>query len=107
MALNNSVLVEAGQNAGNIFVCASTNGDAVTTMYFCNRNGSTTTFNLYLVPAGFSANTNNIVYSNKTVTSGDTYIIDWEKLVLGPGDTIRANANVGNAIVATVSTIGL
>lgn len=107
MALHNTVLVDSGQDAANIFVCSSANGDAVTTMYFCNRNGSTTTFNLYLVPAGYNANTNNIVYSNKTVTSGDTYIIDWEKLVLSTGDTIRANANVGNAIVATVSIIGL
>jgi hypothetical protein len=50
---------------------------------------------------------NNIVYSNKVITAGDTYIIDWEKLVLGPGDMIQANSNVGNAIVATVSTIGV
>lgn len=107
MAIHNNVLLDAGQAAANIFTCASTNGDAVTTMYFCNRNGTTTTFNLYVVPAGFEANANNIVYSNKVITSGDTYIVDWEKLVLGTGDTIRANANVGNAIVATVSTIGL
>jgi|688.fasta_scaffold975743_2 hypothetical protein len=107
MAIHNSVLLDSGQAAANVFACASTNGDAITTMYFCNRNGSTTTFNLYVVPAGFEANSNNIAYTNKTITAGDTYIIDWEKLVLGPGDSIRANANVGNAIVATVSTIGL
>ena len=87
MAISNTVLVDAGQEAANIFACASTNGDAITTMYFCN--------------------TNNIVYYNKVITAGDTYIIDWEKLVLNTGDTIRANANIGNAIVATVSTIGL
>ena len=93
--------------ATTIYTSSSTNGDAVTTMYFCNRDASTRTFNLYLVPAGGSANVNNIAYSNKTVTAGDTYIIDWEKLVLGPGDMIQANSNVGNAIVATVSTIGV
>jgi hypothetical protein len=93
--------------AGNIFVSTSTNGDAVTTMYFCNRDSSTRTFNLYLVPAGGSANVNNIAYSNKTVTAGDTYIIDWEKLVLSTGDMIQATSNVANAIVASVSTIGL
>ena len=92
---------------GNIFVSTSTNGDAVTTMYFCNRDSSTRTFNLYLVPAGGSANVNNIAYSNKTVTAGDTYIIDWEKLVLSTGDMIQATSNVANAIVASVSTIGL
>ena len=93
--------------AGNIFVSTSTNGDAVTTMYFCNRDSSTRTFNLYLVPAGGSANVNNIAYSNKTVTAGDTYIIDWDKLVLSTGDMIQATSNVANAIVASVSTIGL
>lgn len=107
MAIHNTVLVDSGQAAANILAVTSVGGQAVTTMYFCNRNGSTTTFNLHVVPAGFVANSNNIVYSNKTVAAGDTYIVDWEKLVLGQGDTIRANANVGNAIVATVSTIGV
>jgi hypothetical protein len=107
MAIHNTVLVDAGQEAANIFVCGSTNGDAVTTMYFCNTNTSPTTFTMYVVPAGFAANSNNIVYYNKVITSGDTYIIDWEKLVLSTGDSIRANSNIGNAIVATVSTIGL
>jgi hypothetical protein len=59
------------------------------------------------VPAGDVAGVNNIVYSNKVITAGDTYIIDWEKLVLSPGDMIQANANTANAIVATVSTIGV
>ena len=93
--------------AGNIFVSTGTNGDAVTTMYFCNRDTTSRTFSLHLVPSGGTANVNNIAYSNKVITAGDTYIIDWEKLVLSPGDSIQANSNVGNAIVATVSTIGV
>lgn len=92
---------------GNVFISNSQNGDAVTTMYFCNRSASSTSFNLYLVPAGGSANVNNIAYSNKVITAGDTYIIDWEKLVLGVGDMIQASANTANAIVASVSTIGV
>lgn len=92
---------------GNVFVSTSQNGDAVTTMYFCNRSGTSTTFNLHLVPSGGSADANNIAYSNKVITAGDTYIIDWEKLVLAPGDMIQASANTANAIVASVSTIGV
>lgn len=107
MAIHNTVLVDSGQAAANIVASTGVSGVAVTTMYFCNRNGATTSFNLYVVPTGFVANANNIVYSNKLITSGDTYVVDWEKLILDPGDTIRANANVGNAIVATVSTIGV
>jgi hypothetical protein len=107
MAIHNTVLVDTGQAAANVVRSTGTSGVAVTTMYFCNTNTAATAFTLHVVPAGFVANANNIVYKNKLITSGDTYIVDWEKLVLGPGDTIRANANVGNAIVATVSTIGV
>ena len=107
MAITSKAIVVDSLDADAVYTSSGTNGDAVTTMYFCNRSAGTTTFNLYLVPSGSTANTNNIVYSNKTITAGDTYIVDWEKLVLSNGDSIRANANVGNAIVATVSTIGV
>lgn len=107
MAISNSVLVDAGQAAANIFLSASTNGDALTTMYFCNRSASNLQINVYAVTNSFIANANNIVYSNVTITSGDTLVVDWEKLVFSPGDTIRANASAGDSIVATVSTIGL
>ena len=104
MAITSSALITS---AANIYVSTTAVGDAVTTMYFCNRSASTTTFNLYLVPNGGTAGVNNIAYSNKLITAGDTYIIDWEKLVLNPGDMIQADANTANAIVASVSTIGL
>ena len=107
MAIHNTVLVDSGQEAANVLVSSGATGVAVTTMYFCNTNTSPTTFTLHVVPSGFVANANNIVYKNKVITAGDTYIVDWEKLVLEPGDTIRANANVGDSIVATVSTIGV
>jgi hypothetical protein len=62
---------------------------------------------LYLVPSGFTANANNIIYSNKTVTSNDTYILELEKMILSRGDMLQAVANTGNAIVATVSALGI
>ena len=107
MAIHNTVLVDSGQTAANVLASTGISGVAVTTKYICNTNTSPTTFTMHVVPAGFVANANNIVYKNKLITAGDTYIIDWEKLILGPGDTIRANANTGNSIVATVSTIGV
>ena len=106
MAITSNALSHVSSSS-SIFTSTGTQGDAVTTMYFCNRDTDTRTFNLYLVPAGDVAGVNNIVYSNKVITAGDTYIIDWEKLVLSPGDMIQANSNVANAIVATVSTIGV
>jgi hypothetical protein len=107
MTIHSSVLINTAEAAANVLGVTSTNGVAVTTMYFCNRTASTTAFNIYVVPAGFIANSNNTVYFNKTLAAGDTYVVDWEKLVLENGASIRGNANVGNAIVATVSVIGV
>ena len=103
MSITNTTL---STTASNIAVGASS-GTATTTFYFCNKTATPTTFNLYAVPAGFIANSNNIVYSNKIVAGNDTYIADLEKVFLGYNDALVANANVGNAIVVTVSSIGL
>jgi hypothetical protein len=108
MAIHNSVLVEQSQAAGTIYTATGAlRGNAITTMYFCNRGADTTSFNLYVVPNGSTANPNNIVYYNMTVAKGDTFVTDMEKLVLENGATLRANANVGDSIVATISSIGI
>jgi hypothetical protein len=92
---------------GNIFVASGTQGNVVSVAYFCNRNVAATSFSLYLVSSGQTAGANNIVYSNKTLTSGDTYILELEKIILSNGDMLQASANTANAIVATVSTLGI
>jgi hypothetical protein len=92
---------------GNIFVATGSQGNVVSVAYFCNRNGSATAFSLYLVPSGQTANANNIVYSNKTLTGNDTYILELEKIILSNGDMLQASANTANVIVATVSTLGI
>lgn len=104
MSIQSTALITT---AANILVGGGGLGTATTTIYFCNRSGTATTFNLHLVNAGFTANANNIVYSNKVIASNDTYIADIEKIFLAPGDMLQALANTGNAIVATVSTIGI
>ena len=88
-------------------IYTSSGDSAVTVLYLCNRSGTATTFNLHIVPDGGSADANNIAYSNYTVASGDTYIIDTEKVLLSSGDSLQASANVANAIVATTSYIGI
>lgn len=93
--------------AANVFASTTETGDVVSVMYFCNRSASPTTFDLHIVPAGQSATVNNIAYSNKTIASNDTYIVDMEKILLSQGDTLRARANTGNAVVVTVSTLGI
>jgi hypothetical protein len=91
----------------NIFVSSGTNGDAVTVMYFCNTNAAPTSFSLYIVPAGQTADSNTVVYTNKLITSGDTYIMDTERLLLDTGDMVQASANAAGSITATVSYIGI
>lgn len=92
---------------GNIYVANGADGNVVSVAYFCNRSGSTTSFTLHLVPSGDTATANNIVYSNKTITANDTYILELEKIILASGDMLQASANTGNAVVATVSTLGI
>jgi hypothetical protein len=104
MAIQSTAL---GTTVGNIYVASGTDGNVVSVTYFCNRSVSATTFTLHLVPAGGTAGPNTTVYSNKTVTAGDTYILELEKIILSTGDMLQAVANTGNAIVATVSTLGI
>jgi len=92
---------------GSIYTADGVDGNVVSVAYFCNRSVSTTSFTLHLVPDGESATANNVVYSNKTITAGDTYILELEKIILGNGDSLQASANTANAIVASVSTLGV
>ena len=109
MSIHSSVLVEQSQAAGVIYTAdGALRGNAITTIYLCNRDSVQHSVNLYIVPPGFQANSNNIVYYNLTIGAGDTFMTDTaEKLVLQNGATICANASLGDSIVATVSAIGI
>jgi len=91
--------------ASNIQV--SSGNTAISAMYFCNYGATATTFNLYAVPNGSTVGTNSQIYYNIQVAAGDTFVADWEKLILGNGDTLRANASANAAITATISYIGV
>ena len=77
MAIQSRVLTTT---AANIFASTTTTGDVVSVMYFCNRTASPTTFDLYVVPAGSTANVNNLSYSHTyrdpytTPSDGDKYL---------------------------------
>jgi hypothetical protein len=77
-------------------------------MYFYNNNASTRDFSLFLVPSGTSTIDSTVqIYGNVQVTAYDTFVIDLEKLVLGNGDTIRANASANTSVTASVSYVGI
>jgi hypothetical protein len=91
----------------NLLVGSGSVGTATTTVYLVNKTSSNVVINVYAVGSGTIANGTNIIYSNVLMTSNETYIMDVEKIFLGPGDMLQANASVNNSIVATVSSIGL
>jgi hypothetical protein len=103
MAITSTTLTTYAQA---VFVSAGTQGDAVTTMYLCNNSDDTTTFDIYLVPAGGTPGPANIIYSTYPVTGRDTYVIE-DRLLLSPGDSIQALASIAGSIVATVSSLSV
>jgi len=89
--------------AANIYV--STGNTAITSLTLCNYSAGNVTANLFVVPAGNSASTNNQMYYNLSLPSGDTYQIyaAAEKILLGPGDMIQANCSNATAVTTITS----
>jgi hypothetical protein len=76
-------------------------------MHFCNYANSSITANVWLVPGGFGANNFNLIYSNVTITSNNTMVIDTEKLIFSNGDSIYANCSANLSVGASISYIGI
>jgi len=103
MAIINTGLSTA---AANIY--ASSGNTVVSTMYFCNFDSSARNLWVWIIPApGTAANTSVLVYNNIQIASGDTFVVDMEKLVLGNNDQIKANISSGTSVTATVSYVGI
>jgi hypothetical protein len=76
-------------------------------MYFCNTDTAARNLNVYLMPRGtLIADEKVQIYKDVQIAAGDTLVVDMEKLVLGNGDMIMANASANLAITATVSYTG-
>jgi hypothetical protein len=87
--------------------------NAITTIIVCNTgspsltdetvNSSTLTLNL-VVSGGVSSAVNTIV-KNLIVPAGETIFFSDEKIILSPGDQIRATAGTSNLLSITVSSL--
>ena len=86
MALTSTVLTTSANS-----VYTSSANSAITTMYVCNTGNIAVQFDLHAVPAGASADITNVIYYQVPLAARDTYVIDSEKLVLGPGDAIHGS----------------
>lgn len=102
MTIKNSTL---SLNVSPIYT--SVGSSAVTTAWFTNVGDITAVINIHAVPAGSTPTANTIVHYNRSITSGDTFILDTEKFILDNGDSIQANTTIDNAVVVTLSTVGI
>lgn len=104
MAITNTLITTGA--AANVYV--SSGASAITAMYLCNVDTSARTFDIYVCPSGtIITPLSTRIYSSVQIQSGDTYVVDTEKLILGSGDMIKANTSASNAIAMTISYIGI
>lgn len=102
MAIANTLLTTLD---GNIYV--SSGASAITAIYLCNAGTVTQAITVYACPSGESLGPEHLIYKDLSLTAGDTYVIDTEKLILSDGDYLNANCTANASVVATVSSIGI
>jgi len=108
MTIKTSYITSAGNT-----VYTSSGNTVVTWLSATNYSNATVTANLWVVPSGQTASNLNMVVasidilSSANTTGGDTFqlYVGNEKLILGNGDFIYANAssNTLNAVVSYTS----
>jgi hypothetical protein len=96
-------------SAGNT-VYTSTGNTAITWLTMTNYGNADVSANVYVVPSGSSPSNVNLIIASLEIlsaantTGGDTYqlYVGGEKLLLGNGDSVYANAsaNTLNAVVS-------
>jgi len=86
-------------------VYTSSGNTAVTFLSICNYSAGNVTANVFVVPNGGSAGNLTAVLTSLEIAANDTYqfYAGNEKLVLGNGDSVQANANVDNAVTTVTS----
>ena len=97
-------------STGNVTTAAaavytSSGNTAVTFLSLCNYTAANVTANVFVVPSAGIAGNLNAVLSEILIQANDTYQLyaGNEKLVLGNGDSVQANASADNS-VATVTS---
>ena len=97
----------SGIGTGATTLYTSTGTTTTTAVYFMNDHTSTVTLQIHLVINGGTLSTNNKIIKDLELASGDTYVLDVERLVLGNGDSIQATADVAGVVYTTVSFMGI
>jgi hypothetical protein len=103
MSITNTALSTGA--AANVYT--SSGNSVVSTLHICNFSATAQTVNVYIVPSGTEANSTNIIYSNVSIASYNTYVVDKEKFILANSDSIRANANSASTVSVSVTYTGM
>jgi hypothetical protein len=92
-----------GNTISNVYV--SSGNTAITWLSINNYTANAVAANVHAVPAGSSANTQNLILTNIEITGNDTYQLyaASEKLLLNNNDSIQAVANSTSNLNAVVS----
>ncbi len=86
----------------------SSGDQAITTIIFCNNSDANNTLlDVYAVANGGTVSTGTLILNNLNLPSTETFVMDTEKLILGNGDALWAQATVDNIVVATVSSVSI
>ena len=102
MSIRTSTITSSTAN-----IYASASSTAITWLSLTNYDSGNVLANVFVVPSGGSANTQNIILANILITGGDTYQLyqAGEKLLLDTGDSVRANCSANLAAVVSYTTI--
>lgn len=101
-----SIAQQTVRTAGSTLY-TSTGGSAITAMFFMNNHASAVVLQIHVVKSGDSIAATNKIVKDLSITAGDTYIIDTEKLLLDNDDSIQATADVDSVVNVTISYIGV
>lgn len=88
--------------ASSVYTSSGTN--AAMTFYVANYSTTANAmFSIWAVPSGGTPSNLNVLYSNISVSSGDTYLASTERLFLDNGDQIYARSNVNSVMSITLT----
>jgi len=104
MAITSTLV--ASTTTTRIFLASS--DQAITTIMFCNTNlTQDTTLDVYVVGNGGVVGTSTTVLKQLGLPATETFVMDAEKLILGTGDAIYAQADNPYIVSASVSSVSL
>jgi hypothetical protein len=111
MAIANTRLTTTSPIA--VYICTRPQGDAVTTIIACNTGSvnlsdetvNETSLTMFLVPNGSLVGDNTTIVKNLIIPAGETVFFSDEKVILGNGDSVYAQATNANLLTITVSIL--